>query len=438
MYCNTQYCAQFYNNLSISEVLIGRSNTAREHVKIQFNYTNKEATITTGSNTVDLMKFNFTSGSEAATSVKKMYFQPTTITQGGLTGTERTIVGYDSGAKAAYVGIDCLGHGEQPFLLFNEYTGAQMYGLTVGQLSNQSGYNQTPLTVDGETKLNGNTTITNTANGTHLGIINTASANGSATTIRMGYNNDTSSSNHGVIQYFHYSNQTDRHFDLGINSHSQIRMFDSSTKFLGKIESKDSTPDNSFGDNMKGAILKLMYPVGSVYQNATDSRNPNDIFGFGSWTSIFTGYERQCIGSQVLYKEIIGSGTKNKVSLLGAYDYRLIEGVFSNITIPSGYHKEYRLTFQGSTGGSPYVQVFLNNIATNGAGTWSGDSFRVIGASEYFKESDITLETTYNYSSPGINLKYSNSGNSDYRIYNITIHGFIVSDTQTYKWKRTA
>ena len=194
-------------------------------------------------------------------------------------------------------------------------------------------------------------------------------------------------------------------------------------------------PANAF--NNTRTILESVYPIGAVY---TSFRNvsPDKLFGFGTWTSIFTGYERQCIGSQVLYSQVIGTGTQTKVSLLGAYSYRLIQGVFTNITIPTGYHREYRLTFQGSTGGSPHVQVFLNNIGTNDIGTWSSDTFRDIGASNYFKESDITLETTMGYSNPGINLKYSNSGNSDYRIYNITIHGFIVSDTQTYKWKRTA
>lgn len=194
-------------------------------------------------------------------------------------------------------------------------------------------------------------------------------------------------------------------------------------------------PSNTL--NNTRTILESVYPVGDIY---TSSRNisPDKLFGFGTWTSIFTGYERQCVGSQVLYNQVIGNGPQNNVSLLGVYNYSLINGVFASITIPTGYHKEYRLTFQGTTGGASTVQVFLNNIRTTTVETWSTDSFRILGASNYFKESDITLETTMGYSNPGINLKYSNSGNFDYRIYNITLHGFIVSDTQTYKWKRTA
>ena len=185
------------------------------------------------------------------------------------------------------------------------------------------------------------------------------------------------------------------------------------------------------------AILSATYPIGSIYYSMRDIP-PSQVFGFGTWTSIFTGYERQCVGSQVLYNQVEGNGIKNKVLLLGAYNYDLIEGVFDNVTIPAGYHKEYRLTFQCTTSNANHVQVFLNNIATNGTGTWSASTFRILGASNYFKESDITLETTMGYQNPGINLKYSNTSNYDYRIYNITLHGFIVSDTQTYKWKRTA
>ena len=108
-------------------------------------------------------------------------------------------------------------------------------------------------------------TITTAANSAQLGLINTLTANGSTTSIRMGKDNNTAQSNHGVIQYFHYSSQSDRHFDLGINNHTQIRMFDTSTKFLGKVETSGNNPDNVLGDNLKQAIFQFIYPVGSIY-----------------------------------------------------------------------------------------------------------------------------------------------------------------------------
>ena len=43
-------------------------------------------------------------------------------------------------------------------------------------------------------------------------------------------------------------------------------------------------------DNLKGQILQAVYPVGSVYVSITDSRNPADILGFGTWESLPAGY----------------------------------------------------------------------------------------------------------------------------------------------------
>lgn len=43
-------------------------------------------------------------------------------------------------------------------------------------------------------------------------------------------------------------------------------------------------------DNLKGQILQAVYPVGSVYVNITDGRNPADILGFGTWEALPAGY----------------------------------------------------------------------------------------------------------------------------------------------------
>lgn len=43
-------------------------------------------------------------------------------------------------------------------------------------------------------------------------------------------------------------------------------------------------------DNLKGQVLQAVYPVGSVYVSITDSRNPADILGFGTWEALPAGY----------------------------------------------------------------------------------------------------------------------------------------------------
>jgi hypothetical protein len=187
-------------------------------------------------------------------------------------------------------------------------------------------------------------------------------------------------------------------------------------------------------------IFDLIYPIGSIYKS-TSSTNPSAFFG-GSWQLKSNDYIRQQIGSQVLYSTISGTGVVGKTSLIGAYGYTLINGLFSGVEIPNSYHREYRLTFQGSTGSSNYIRIYINNIATaSEIGTWSGETFRILGATRYFKESDIVLEKTFGYenSNTGCNLKYEITGTSSaWRIHNIQLQGFIVSDEKIYYWKRVS
>ena len=144
------------------------------------------------------------------------------------------------------------------------------------------------------------------------------------------------------------------------------------------------------------------------------------------------------IGSQQLYDryDFTAAGT---VSLLGAYDYRLIEGIFSGITIPDAYEKAYRLTAQITTNNSNQIGADIGGMSCSG-NTWSGNTFRIPISSRITKQSELTLETTFNYSRDGLNLKVSNSGNYNGSIFAITVHGYIVKKSSdfTAAWQKTA
>lgn len=135
------------------------------------------------------------------------------------------------------------------------------------------------------------------------------------------------------------------------------------------------------------------------------------------------------IGSQTLYDSYTMT-TANVDTVLGAYDYGLIDGVFSGIDIPSSYEKAYRLTAQGSTNGSNQLCVSVGGIKSSLINTWSGTTYRKVTATRIFKQSELTLEPTYNYTSKnGLNLKCHNSATGEAYFYNITIHGYLVKTT---------
>lgn len=136
------------------------------------------------------------------------------------------------------------------------------------------------------------------------------------------------------------------------------------------------------------------------------------------------------IGSQILYDSFTTSSA-GTFQLLGAYDYQLIEGITTAITIPAGYEVAYRLSAQVTTQNSNTVTIYLNNVATYGASTWSGNTYRILTGSRIFKASEITLEPTLNYSTKnGINLKVTNATANTCNVYNITLHAFLVKSSQ--------
>lgn len=142
------------------------------------------------------------------------------------------------------------------------------------------------------------------------------------------------------------------------------------------------------------------------------------------------------IGSQSIY-DYYETSTQGESVLATAYDYRLIENVFAGIAIPSNYEKAYKITFQYTTANNNVVAVRLNNISSNNCNTWSQDKFRSIGGTRLFKQSELTLEQCSGYSMNGLNLYASNSAAYTAKLWNITVHGYLVNkdtdlDVSTY------
>lgn len=132
------------------------------------------------------------------------------------------------------------------------------------------------------------------------------------------------------------------------------------------------------------------------------------------------------IGSQSLF-DYYPTSSRQEIVLITAYDYQLIENLFSAVDIPSNYEKAYRITFQYTTANNNIVVVRLNNISSNNCNTWSSDTFRRIGGTRIFKESELVLEQCAGYSRNGLNLYFSNSAAYAAKVWNITVHGYLVN-----------
>ena len=107
------------------------------------------------------------------------------------------------------------------------------------------------------------------------------------------------------------------------------------------------------------------------------------------------------------------------------------------ITIPTGYHVEYRLSALMLGQGPNYAQLYINDVKMMEAATWTGTSsspwnrhYGNITYSELFKFSDIPVEPIYLYPDGGkgynFNLRGSESGFASAE--NVMLHAYLVKD----------
>ena len=137
------------------------------------------------------------------------------------------------------------------------------------------------------------------------------------------------------------------------------------------------------------------------------------------------------VGQQCLF-DSFSKADMGYEAVLGSYDYDLLRGIFNGITIPADYVRAYRITAQVSTTNDNMAKVKVNNIESSQGNTWSAlQTMRKIVSTPIFKESDITLEATLNYTAKqGCNLYCGNTKSSGTAYFwNVTVHGYLVKAT---------
>lgn len=79
----------------------------------------------------------------------------------------------------------------------------------------------------------------------------------------------------------------------GTNTHSGAETFNGAVTFAGTpTAAAPLTGDNSTKlstTSFVWAMLQYIYPIGSIYTNASDGTNPGTLFGFGTWVAFGAG-----------------------------------------------------------------------------------------------------------------------------------------------------
>ena len=147
------------------------------------------------------------------------------------------------------------------------------------------------------------------------------------------------------------------------------------------------------------AVLQTLYPVGSIYSNATSSTNPGTLLGFGTWTAFGAG--------KVMIGLDSGDATFSTVGNTGGSKDAIVVSHTHTATVTDPGHKHN-----------------ITSNATNGNGGTAAVYSSIVSPS-YTNTTDIQTATT------GISVAVSTTGSS---ATNANLMPYVV----VYMWKRTA
>lgn len=136
----------------------------------------------------------------------------------------------------------------------------------------------------------------------------------------------------------------------------------------GRTGAHNSTAASTLAPLIKTAILGYMYPIGSIYINATDSTNPATLLGFGTWTAFGAGRVPVGKAPSGTFQTAGATGGEETHALsiaeLASHDHDTVaSGQMSTAYGAQGW------TTSGGTG-SPWVQAgATQKTGTAGSGT---------------------------------------------------------------------
>jgi hypothetical protein len=193
---------------------------------------------------------------------------------------------------------------------------------------------------------------------------------------------------------------------------------------------KGTEIDTEFNNIVTAVATKLditsLYPVGSIYINASDSANPASLFGFGTWSAFGAG--RVLVGlnsSNALFDTAEETG--------GSYDATLVAHTHTGTTGGQSATHSHGATTSIADPGHSHQYVGIQALGSGAsdrinASTTAGDLANVNGA-----VTGITASTSIGNANADHNHSFT-TASSGSSATNANIQPYIT----VYMWKRTA
>jgi hypothetical protein len=124
------------------------------------------------------------------------------------------------------------------------------------------------------------------------------------------------------------------------------------------------------------AVLQTLYPVGSIYTNATSSTNPATLIGFGTWTAFGAGKVMVGLDSGDATFSTVGNTGGSKDAITVSHTHT------ATVTDPGHLHTDtgVQLTY-GTTSGPDNGQTFTGSHNTGSATTGISVAVSTTGSS---------------------------------------------------------
>lgn len=108
------------------------------------------------------------------------------------------------------------------------------------------------------------------------------------------------------------------------------------------------------------AVLQTLYPVGSVYTNATSSTNPGTLLGFGTWTAFGAGKVMVGLDSGDATFSTVGNTGGSKDAITVSHTHT------ATVTDPGHFHNQSTTFYNAGINGSP---ISTSNASNSTSGS---------------------------------------------------------------------